>query len=360
MRGRGDRIFADAVLAGARAAAEPARSRLIAHARAVSAPLPLVIRGRPGVGRHTVAAALRAVGLAAEVGCADTHADTRADTRTGAGGLDVLVLAEVPKPEDLAGPRPTLAVLAKADLAGLRPDGPMAAARRRAGQASALLGVPVIPLAGPAAVAGCDDSVLDADLLDALRVFVDEPADLGSPDAFVSCPHRVPAALRRLLLATLDVFGIAESVVALRTEPGAGAEVVRRRLRAVSGIDAVVGRIEAAGAEARYRRVLQAVAGIEELAAAATGVTGAASARAAAELLCDRDLVLGRMASATEVVRAAGFVMDPVMDPGAHVRRAVRWRRDAAGPVSALHQACGSDIARGSLHLAAAAEAERR
>jgi hypothetical protein len=67
-------------------------------------------------------------------------------------------------------------------------------------------------------------------------------------------------------------------------------------------------------------------------------------------LHCD-DTVVARMAAAVDVVEAAGLTVDPADDPRTHLRRAVRWRRYSRGPASALHRACGADIARGSLRL---------
>ena len=117
-------------------------------------------------------------------------------------------------------------------------------------------------------------------------------------------------------------------------------------LRTVSGIDEVIRQIECAGAEARYRRVVAVCDELEVIA-----ITDAALAQS----LADVDLVLARMAAAVDVVEAVGLTVDPADDPAAHLCRAVRWRDYAGGPVSILHQRCGTDIVRGSLRLLDAA-----
>ncbi|OKH62724.1 hypothetical protein EB73_27200, partial [Mycobacterium sp. SWH-M3] len=90
------------------------------------------------MGARTVAHAL--------TGCGMRVVDGRAD-------VAVLVVTEVAKPEDRAeiarlqaADQPVLMVLNKADLAGSGPGGPVATARRRAGELRALTGVPVAPM----------------------------------------------------------------------------------------------------------------------------------------------------------------------------------------------------------------------
>ncbi len=79
-------------------------------------------------------------------------------------------------------------------------------------------------------------------------------------------PRRsLPRPLR--LLDTLDLFGIALGMAAFW--PGRPREARRKArtlLRRVSGVDAVIDKVTAAGSEVRYRRLLDAVA---ELALAA-------------------------------------------------------------------------------------------
>ena len=77
--------------------------------------------GRDGVGRGTVAAALRRRG--------------DSSSRRRAADVRVLVVAEALKPEDramIAARSPTLVVLNKADLTGFGAGGPIAVADRRA------------------------------------------------------------------------------------------------------------------------------------------------------------------------------------------------------------------------------------
>jgi hypothetical protein len=195
------------------------------------------------------------------------------------------------------------------------------------------------------AVAALDDTVLDGPQIDALRTLVEDPADLRCPDAFITCEHRLPPAIRARLIESLDIFGLAHSVVALRCE-GAGAPEVRAALRAVSRIDEVIQRIEAVGVAARYRRVALAVAELETLA-----VTNAAIA----SLLAADETVLARMTAAVDVIEEIGLTVDPADEPAAHLRRAVQWRDLGAAPLAVLQRACAADIARGSLRLLAAA-----
>ncbi|MGB3484822.1 MAG: hypothetical protein WBB07_21710 [Mycobacterium sp.] len=301
----------------------------------------LAVNGLPGVGTSTVAAALTATGRFSLVGC---------DANTGAGleaDVTVRVIAEAVKPEDresIAGVAgPVLMVLTKADVCGLGPGGPLAAAQRRCTELAASAGVPVVPMVGLLAVAGLDSEVLDGELLAALRVLVSEPADLRTAATFVSEPHPVAAAVRQRLIETLEVFGVAHAVLAMRRPAATGSDV-RATLCRVSGIDAVVAAIVAAGAPARYRRLLAETAELE----------GAAVRDAAvADRLSGDALVLTRMDAALEVMRAAGLAVDDEVeaDGSALLARAVRWQRYGAGPVSALHGACAADITRGSLRL---------
>lgn len=332
MRAQGHQIFADAL---ARCAVETGNldgPRLTRLAHQVTAPLRVAVHGRRGVGAPTVRTALAAAGVLV----VDDDAD-----------LAVRVVAEVAKPEDAADD-PTLVVLNKADLSGIWPGGPMAAAHRRCAEVAALTRAPTEPMAAQLAVAALDHSVLDPQLLDALRVLVDEPADLRSPDAFGTCAHRLQRAVRHRLLECLDLFGIAHSVVTLRHD-GAGAPQVRAALRAASRVDEVCQRIEALAAETRYRRVVRVV---DELATLASFADRPA-ARIAAFLAAD-DTVLALMAAAVDVLEAAGLTVDPSDEPAAHLRRAVYWQRYGAAPLAALHRACAADIARGSLRLLAA------
>ena len=103
---------------------------------------------------------------------------------------------------------------------------------------------------GLLAVAALDD-VLDGASWTALRAL----AESGRFEA----PAR--------LLDSLDLFGVALAVAALAH--GKTPAYARALLRRVSGVDAVLDKVVAAGAEVRYRRVLDAVAQLEALAVSA-------------------------------------------------------------------------------------------
>ncbi|ORW25308.1 hypothetical protein [Mycobacterium palustre] len=342
MTGLGHRTFADEL---ARFAAGRADPRVSAIAERAGAPLRVAVRGRPTVGRRTVARALDVAGKARGIRVASGK--TPAD-------VVVYVTAEVLKPEDVdaiatAG-LPVLAVLNKADLtgslSGRAGDGPIGAARGRCARLAELVRAPVEPMIGLLAVTALDG--LDAALWAALRELAADPEGAGALDGsfagFMAANNAVPAELRSRLLATLDLFGTAVSIAALRR--GAAPAQVRALLRRISGVDAVLGQISVAGAEARYRRVLAAVAELQALA-----VTADETSQAIAGFLAGDDAVVARMAAAVAVAEAAGLRVDPATDAAAHLPRAVRWQRYSRGPVSDLHRACGADIARGSLRL---------
>ncbi|MFW3115684.1 hypothetical protein MHAE_18137 [Mycobacterium haemophilum DSM 44634] len=369
---RGHQIFVDEL---ARFAARTADSRVTAIAERAAAPVHVAVRGRRGVGCRTVARALDRVGSTS--GLAVTP-------RTDAADLDVYLIAEVLKPEDreaIAAARHLIVVvLNKADLVGFAGDGPIAAARSRCAQFSELVGVPVQPMIGLLAVAALDDrpgECLDEGLWAALRMLAADPGGYaclaGSVDGFLAANSPVPTADRRRLLDTLDLFGTALAVAALRK--GGTARQVRALLRRVSGVDAVVDKVAAVGAEVRYRRVLQAVAELEAFA-----VCDDRLGERICEFLSRDDTVVARMASAIDLAQASGLAaglkldgvdplrtapphsrsplkldgVDPADDPAAHLSRAVRWQRysvGSLGPVSELHRSCGADIVRGSLRL---------
>jgi hypothetical protein len=285
------------------------------------------VTGRRGVGRRTVAAVLAGSGYPVVPG------DQRPE-------LSVHVVAEVCKPEDRRAldsggvdGRVDFVVVTKADVTATAP--------RLAAEITAATGVPAAPLAGLVALAAVDAGVVDGAVLDALRTLADAPADMSSPDAFVAAPHVLTPALRRRLVTGLGLVGIAHGVLTLRDEPRADAARLRAVFRAVSGLDRVLDGLDGAAAPARYRRLVDAGAQLE--ARAVTDPDAAA--------LADSDeVVLARMRAAHDVLTAAGLPTGPV---GAHRAHAVRWRRYADGPVSALHRQCGLDMARGALRLLA-------
>ena len=238
------------------------------------------------------------------------------------------VIAEVPKPEDLAIPAASMLILNKADLGGL--GGPEVVGRRCA-ELTRRTGVRTLPMIGVLAVAVGDPTIVDAQVFAALQTLTTAPADLTSPDAFLGGHHELAVPVRRILAERLDMFGIASAVLALRSAPGIDAAGLRRALRAASGIEGVCAEIAGAVARERYRRLLAATAELEGLAgcnaAAAAFVTGATAAGA-------------RAAAAAEVLGGA---------IGGDVRAAVRWRSYADGPVSALHRAAADDLMRATL-----------
>jgi hypothetical protein len=358
MRGQRHRDFAEAL---ARFAAGAADGRVTAIAERAAAPLRVAVCGRRGAGRRTVAAALGRAGIAS--GLLVTTRPYATDQDTGQGqDLVVYVITEVLKPEDIeaiaAARHPVLAVLNKADLAGSLSGrggvGPIAAAHTRCAQLSALGRVPMEPMIGLLANAALD--VLDQDVWAAVRLLA---ASSGSAPFDCSCDgflapdnpaNPVPLGLRQRLLDSLDLFGTALAVAAVRR--GAAEPQVRALLRRVSGVDAVVDKIGAVGAAARYRRVLDAVAELEALAVTHEGLEEQISG-----FLSRDDTLVARMAAAVDLAQASGLDVGDCDDPAAHLPRATRWQRyifqsrGNCGPVSDLHRACGADIARGSLRL---------
>ncbi|MET0757656.1 MAG: hypothetical protein ABWY39_06785 [Mycobacterium sp.] len=318
-------MFADELTHFAARCRNPRLTPIIRH---VTGPLYVAVRGRDGVGRGTVAAALAGAGVTvtADVDAAD---------------VDVMVIAEVLKPEEravLAGTaKPTLTVLNKADLTGYGAGGPMALAQRRAAQYRALTGVPTVPTVGLLAIA-----VLDDELVYALRLLTTEPADMSSADAFLQTEHRLSGDVRSRLLDTLDRFGIAHAVLALRR--GADAASLPALLRRVSQVDRVVAQLTATGAAVRYRRVRSALTELRALAVQSGDDR-------LTEFLSADDTVIAVMAAAVEVIEATGVDVDPGDDPAAHLRRALHWRRYAGAPLDPLRRNCAADISRGSLRL---------
>lgn len=304
----GHQIFADELTQFAQQSAD---QRVQAIAERTAAPLRVSVSGRRGVGCTTVA---RAISLAGH------HWGLAVSGRGCAADLQLYVIAEVVKPEDRSASRASsnaLAVLNKADLSGLSGDGPIAAAQGHCAQFAPLLGSPVLPMSALLAVAALEH--LDTQSWAALRLLAD---------------HSDPVPTPRRLLETLDQFGVALAVAALRK--GYGPIQVRALLRRISGVDAVIERIVAAGARIRYRRMLDAVTDLEALAVCDPAI---------AEFLACDDTVIARMATATD---AAGGLAS---GPDAPLPRAVHWRRRGHTAADELHRACAADIVRGSLRL---------
>lgn len=306
--------------------------RVAAIHRRFDVPTRVAVRGRAGVGRASVAAALEAAGVAV--------AGPR--PRDGTADVSVVVVAETGKPEDAAMLRdcgPALVVLNKADLAGVGPGGPLAVAARRASDLAVSWGCVVVPM-----VAHLATAVLDEPLTAALHVLTEHPADMTSVDAFVDGDHPLNADVRARLMATLDRFGLAHAVLAVAD--GAPAGVVAARLRDLSGVDAAAAAVRAAAAPVRWRAVSAALRELRLLAVRTRD-------RPIEDFLIGDDVVVAVMAAAVDVVEAAGVTVDRGDDDGAHLRRAVRWQRYASGPVDPLHAACAAAISRGSLRLLA-------
>jgi hypothetical protein len=309
----------------AETASMPQLSPIIARLRR---PIGVAVAGRAGVGRDTVAAALRdhGVTIAADAAAAD---------------VQVLVIAEALKPEEramAATDRPTLIVLNKADLTGSRSGGALPNAHRRAADVQRRTGTPTVAMVGLLAAT----TALDDDLVAALRTLVSTAADLGSVDAFARGEHPVGRDVRTRLLERLDRFGIAHAVLAMAR--GADPTTLPTLLQRLSNVDAVLARLSAAAAPVRYRRLRVALAEMHSLAVQLDdeGLLG---------LLNSDTTVLATMSAAVDVVEADGIRVDPGDHPDAHRRRAVQWRRYGRGPVDALHRNCSADIIRGSLRL---------
>jgi hypothetical protein len=293
-------------------------------------PVRVLVLGRAGVGRRTVAAALAGSGVEVVTEDASESAD-----------VAVVVLAEALKPEDRDLIRgcavPTVVALNKADLSGAGPEGPVSVAHRRAAEFAATAGVPVVPTIAHLATAELDDADFEA-----LRTLITAPADMTSVDAFAESAHPLPAHLRARLMAALDRFGLAHAVLAVAE--GASPAAVVRQLRELSGVDRVAARLAVAAAPVRYRGVRAALRELSLLAARSH------DERLHGFLVSD-DVVLAVMAAAVDVVEATGVTVDRGDDREAHLGRALHWDRYARGPVDALQQRCAADIVRGSLRL---------
>ncbi|WP_421842824.1 hypothetical protein [Mycobacterium sp.] len=366
---QGGHAFVDELV---RFAAVTADQQVHAIARRAAAPLRVAVHGRCGAGRRTVARALARAGVWSDIAVAPPPASARTG-RIGCTGhedvdLNVYVIVEVVKPEDReavaalkAARRPVLAVLNKVDLAGplsgrtgrLPNEGPVAAAQARCAHYSALVGVPMVPMIALLAVAGFDN--FDDRLWAALRALA---AGLGgaavlegSFDGFLGADLPVTPDERLRLLNSLDLFGIALGVAALRR--GCTMAQARTIFRRVSGVDAVIDEVAAGSAVARYRRVLAAAADLEALAVSHAKV----SAPISEFLRCD-DTVIARMAAALDVAEAVGLEASLPDDSAELLARAVRWQRrgrdnslTSSCRVSDARRTCCEDIARGSLRL---------
>ncbi|WP_408066462.1 hypothetical protein [[Mycobacterium] crassicus] len=296
--------------------------RLVAIAARITAPLRVAVRGRPGVGRRTVAQALDAAGVSV-LGAPGPDAAPGAD-------VDVQVVAETVKPEDAAAlaarRRLVLVVLNKADLPGRCGVAEVAGATRAPAESmSALFAL------------AASGGRLDDELWEALERLAAQPADISSAERFVSCPHPVPPRTRARLCAVLDLSGIEPAVELARG--GGTAGQARTMLRRLSGVDRVVARLDAVGAGVYHRRTAEAVARLEALAVGDSRID---------EFLTRDATVAARMAAAVAVVGDQHLSGEPVLC------RARRWQAYRSAPLGATQQACAADIARGSLRAWAA------
>ena len=307
-----------------RFAADVRDPRCAVIAERLATPLRVAVSGRAGVGRSTAARALVRVG--------EQRGTITLISEPSDAELNVYLLAEVVKPEDRAAigaiDRPVLTVLTKADLiatteVGRYPQGPTSAAGARCRQLSGRTGLSIEPLVGILAVAALDG-------------LVDDTVWAGLQE--LAAGGHVAAPVQRRLLDILDAFGIAQAIAAIRV--GATRTEAVTVLRRLSRIDDVVDAIERLGAQARYQRVLDAVADLETLAVTDPRIS---------EFLSRDDTVVARMMAAMDVVEAAGFVVDRGDTADRHLRRALDWRRGR--PVADVHRVCSADIVRGSLRL---------
>jgi hypothetical protein len=283
-----------------------------------------------------------------------------------AADIDMWAFTEMFKPEDHTAlndiRRPRVVVLNKADL--LRADsawagsvggglpelgcGSLAAAVRHCEKLRRQTGVEVHPLASLAAIAGCDEAVVDNSLA-ALQVLLTDPVDLGSTDGFLDSHHVLPKNVRARLLTELDLHGIAQALSVLRR--GGARQAIMSALRGGSGIDDVLSALDRASSAIDYRRIIAAI-GVLEVHAARPGD------RNLPAFLCSDEVVAVRMVAAREVLRAAGFNPGGLefdglecggLEPDKAVDAAVSWQRSARGFLTPLYRACAADLVRGLL-----------
>ena len=126
------------------------------------------------------------------------------------------------------------------------------------------------------------------------------------------------------LLDTLDLFGIAHGVLALRQ--GTDAAALPAVLRRLSQVDRVLAQLAVTGAEASYRRLRSALVRLRAM--------SAQGRPALAEFLSGDEAVIAVMAAAVDVVQGAGLTVDHDDAPSAHLHRALHWHRYSRGPVN--------------------------
>lgn len=307
-------------------------------------PLRIAVRGRAGVGVTSVIAALGRT-MAVQDGPGHVLIEMAVPGGTLDADVDVVVIAEALKPEDRAvlekSDAPKVLVLNKADLTDAGATrGPWSAAMERCRGYRAETGVVTLPLSAHVPMAQ-----LDADMVAALRLLVEDPADTGSVDAFVTSAHQVPVSMRQRLLRELDLYPIGCAVGALRQAPELGETALTALLADLSGISPVVAAIRSAETLGWYGRMRAIIGDLHRLA-----VTGELSAALDSFLVSD-ELVVATMQCAVDAAAAVGATVDNGDRPSDHYWRAQRWQQFAGGPVNRMFEAVGTDITRGSLRL---------
>lgn len=310
-------------------------------------PLRVAVRGRAGVG---VTSVIGALGLTLPADEGPGHALIEvpiagADPEPLVADVDVVVFAEALKPEDRAvleaSIAPKVLILNKADLTDPgAARGPWTAAVSRCAEYRAETRVPTLPLSAHVPLVSLDDGMVEA-----LKLMVENPADTSSVDAFVTCTHDVPVAMRQRILHELDLYPMGCAIGALRQVPSLAAPGLTSLLRDLSGIDAVVSAIREAIAQGWYRRMRVVLAELRKI-----GVTGVLPMQIDSFVNSD-DVVVAAMRCAVDAATAAGIPVDLSDHPEDHRYRAERWQRFAEGPVNFTYAALGTDIARGSLRL---------
>ncbi|MGI9063103.1 MAG: dynamin family protein [Pseudonocardiaceae bacterium] len=179
---------------------------------------------------------------------------------TGTGGAEAVlyVITQAARADDAqalatfatgcAGPGNVVAVLTKADTV----PGGWAAARALAQRQAAALRprvadvLPVVGLLAETAESGAFTSG-DAAALHDLAAADDQTRTtlLASTDLFTDLDAPVPAAVRRRLLASLDLYGVAHALALIDADPALTAGGLRRGLLAASGFEVVRARIDA-------------------------------------------------------------------------------------------------------------------
>ena len=125
-----------------------------------------------------------------------------------------------------------------------------------------------------------------------------------------------------------------------RRAPGGGPPQVRAVLRRMSGVDAVIDRLVAAGAQVRYQRMRDAVCELEALAVFEGRYGGRLGIGRADQRVSVQRRHRGRADGGRD--RSGTGTSGWGRDPAAHLPRAARWQRYGRRAVSDLHRACAA------------------